>query len=263
MDRLKLAYQFWGILPRHQRVVYGLVAGWILAMIFVPILRWTFGDAIIPPAITFALMIQCAAVFVALASVWGLPRIRGVFLIVAVMTWGVEFLGSKTNFPFGSYDYTPLLQPQLGGVPLLIPLAWFMMLPVAWNIAHLTVGTKNPLVYIIISAFAMTAWDLFLDPQMVMWKFWEWHEYGAYFGIPIVNYIGWLLTAGIITAVIRPYRWEMPRYPLWVVYAVVWFLQSIGLAVFWSMAGPAFFGCISMGAFLMWSWRGLRGHHEH
>lgn len=263
MSRVAIARQLFFALPRQQRAVYGLVVAWMLAMIAVPILRWTFGDDIIPSAITFALMVQFCAVFIALASVWGLRRMSLVFMIIAIMTWGVEFLGSKTNFPFGSYDYTPLLQPQLGGVPLLIPIAWFMMLPAAWNIAHLTVGTKNKLAYIAVATLAMTAWDLFLDPQMVMWKFWEWHEYGAYFGIPLVNYFGWLLTAFVITAVIRPYRWQMPHYPLWVVYAVVWFLQSIGLAVFWGMAGPAFFGCISMGAFLVWSWKGLKAIHEH
>ena len=262
MTRLLLARQFFLTIPRPQRAVYMLIAGWMLAMIFVPILRWIFGDAIIPAAITFALLVQFSVVFAALATKWGLSRIGAVFAIVAVMTWGVEFIGSKTNFPFGSYDYTPLLQPQLGGVPLLIPLAWFMMLPAAWTIAHLTVGAKNPIAYIGISALAMTAWDLFLDPQMVAWGFWEWQEYGAYFGIPLMNYFGWLLTSAVITAVIRPYRWEMPRWEMWIIYAVVWFLQSVGLAVFWGMAGPAFFGCISMGAFLIWSWKGL-GKHEH
>lgn len=59
----------------------------------------------------------------------------------------------------------------------------------------------------------------------------------------------WLLTALIITAVIRPYRWHMPRLALWTVYLVVWFLQSVGLALFWGMPGPALFGCISMGIF--------------
>lgn len=257
MNRITLSYQLFMTLPRQQRAVYGLVLTWILAMIFVPILRWIFGDAIIPPAITFALLIQFSAVFASLATIWGLPRIGGVFIAVAIMTWGVEFIGAKTNFPFGSYDYTPLLQPQLGSVPLLIPLAWFMMLPAAWNIAHLTVGTKNRLAYIGVSALAMTAWDLFLDPQMVAWGFWEWQEYGAYFGIPLVNYFGWLLTAGMITAVIRPYRWQMPHMALFIIYAVVWFLQSVGLAVFWGMVGPALFGCIGMGLFLIWSWRRL------
>ena len=43
--------------------------------------------------------------------------------------WTAEAIGSKTGFPFGAYHYTDRLQPQLLGVPLLIPLAWLMMLP--------------------------------------------------------------------------------------------------------------------------------------
>lgn len=189
MSRLTMVYHLFKTLPRQERAVYAIIGMWILAMIFVPIFKWTFGAEIIPAAITFALLLQFTAVFIALTSVWGLRHIGAVFAIVAVMTWGVEFIGSKTGFPFGTYDYTPLLQPQLGGVPLLIPLAWFMMLPVSWAIAHLIIGAKNPLAYIGIATLAMTAWDLFLDPQMVAWGFWVWEENGAYFGIPLSNYL--------------------------------------------------------------------------
>jgi len=234
---------------------YGLLVAWILAMIALPIMKWTFGTDIIPAAVTFALMIQFTAVLYILVNHWGLRLAMITLGIVAVITWGIEGFGSATGFPFGGYDYTTLLQPQIGHVPLLIPFAWFMMLPSSWAIAHILTKSRKhtvyyPALYIAVSALAMTAWDLFLDPQMVAWGFWEWDVSGAYFGIPLVNYAGWLLTGVIVTAVIRPYKKTLPIAPLIVIYAVVWFLQSVGQAVFWGQPGPSIIGCIVMGSLL-------------
>jgi lycopene beta-cyclase len=100
------------------------------------------------------------------------------------------------------------------------------------------------------SSAAITAWDLFLDPQMVNWGFWEWELDGAYFGIPLSNYAGWLLTGAVVTLMVRPWRFALPLEPLLVVYAVVWFLQTVGLAVFWGQPGPALVGSLVMGGML-------------
>ncbi|GAB4526637.1 MAG: carotenoid biosynthesis protein [Anaerolineae bacterium] len=238
-------------LPVKVRLQYALIVAWMLAMIAVPILKWTYGEDIIPTAITFALLVQFTAVLYAVYQAWGWRSTLITFALVAVSTWGAEYLGSTTGFPFGSYDYTDRLQPQIGHVPVLIPLAWFMMLPSAWTVAERLAGRRQILAYIAISAAAMTAWDLFLDPQMVGWGFWVWENPQGYFGIPWVNYAGWLLTSAVVTVIVRPWRYAMPVVPLLTIYGVVWFLQSVGLAVFWGQPGPALVGSVVMGA-LLW-----------
>ncbi|MBE2271868.1 MAG: carotenoid biosynthesis protein, partial [Anaerolinea sp.] len=115
-----------------ERPVYVLVAAWVLAMIGIPILRWTFGDDALPIGITIGVLLQVIAVSLAVISAWGVRRGLLTLGVIVALAWLTEFIGSKTGFPFGSYDYTARLQPQLGGVPLLIPLAWLMMLPPAW-----------------------------------------------------------------------------------------------------------------------------------
>jgi putative membrane protein len=40
----------------------------------------------------------------------------------------------------------------------------------------------------------MTAWDTVMDPGMSAAGNWIWEEGGAYFGVPLQNYFGWLLT---------------------------------------------------------------------
>jgi putative membrane protein len=236
------------------------IAAWVVSMISLPIMRWTWGDAIISSVTTVSAIFQFAAVAVVLWRAWGSRRTSLTIAVIAVLTFGTEWLGSTTGFPFGDYDYTLNLQPQLFDVPLLIPLAWLMMLGPAWAVAQAVLGGRintpqRRLAFIGLSALAMTAWDLYLDPQMVGWGFWVWADPNGYFGIPWSNYLGWLGVSALVTAIVHPPT--VPVKPLLVVYGVVWLFQAIGLAVFWGQLGPAVCGFITMGGLLYVSLRGL------
>lgn len=218
-------------------------------MIALPILKYFFAESGLLIGLTVSVLVQVGVVLAILYRAWGLtPTMRLVF-VVSGLSWLIEFMGSTTGFPFGSYHYTELMQPQLAGVPLLIPLAWLMMLPCAWAIAHRLSGGRYGPTFIAWSAIAMTAWDLFLDPQMVAWGLWVWAEPGGYFGIPWVNYLGWLLASAFITAIIRPD--PVPDKPLILMYALTWLLETGGLFFFWGLPGPAVVGFVGMGS-LLW-----------
>jgi putative membrane protein len=181
-----------------------------------------------------------------------------VALGVAGLAWGVEFVGQATGWPFGRYDYTSALQPQLGGVPLLIPLAWLMMLLPAWAVAQTItaphaarLGRFAPLAHALLAGLAFTAWDLYLDPQMVSRGLWVWEEAGAYFGVPLQNYFGWWASAALITLAVRPGR--LPAARLRWIYIVTWLLQGLGLGLFWGQPGPALVGFLGMGGFVLLS----------
>jgi uncharacterized membrane protein len=246
--------------------VYIVVAAWVLAMIAVPILRWTFGDSALPAAISLGVLLQAAAVSLIVISAWGVRRSLLTLIVIGALSWLTEYIGSTTGVPFGRYHYTPVLQPQIGGVPLLIPLAWLMMLPPAWAVAGMIAGKDRArrgwaARFVLISALAFTAWDLFLDPQMVAWGLWQWEIPGAYFGIPLVNYAGWLLASALITLVmarIAPIH-QLPTRPLLIIYAITWLLETIGLAVFWGLPAPALVGFAAMGGMLWWAWRAAHG----
>jgi putative membrane protein len=226
-----------------------LVAAWLLTMIALPIVRWTLGDAALQQGIVFGVIVQVAVVLAVLVQAWGwLPTLRLAVTVIG-LAWLAEFVGSQTGFPFGAYHYTPVLQPQLGGVPLLIPLAWLMMLPPAWAVAERITAGRLRIAFIAISALAFTAWDLFLDPQMVAWDFWRWAQPGGYFGIPWTNYLGWLLVSGLMTALVRPKN--LPIVPLTAIYILTWLLQTIGQLFFWGLPGPALVGFLGMGLFIL------------
>ncbi|WP_420643869.1 carotenoid biosynthesis protein [Candidatus Leptofilum sp.] len=241
-----------------------LIILWVLAMIGLPIMKWIWGPGTIPLGLTLGVLLQATAVFLILRDRWGWQKTAGTVVLIATLTLFVEWLGSTTGFPFGSYEYTDLMQPQIAHVPILIPFAWFMMLPCAWAIAHRIQAqlssrwATNRWLYPLLAGLALTAWDLFLDPQMVAWGLWVWDSPGGYFGIPWSNYLGWLGTAVLLTALIRPK--DLPIKPLLIIYTITWFLETFGLLFFWRLAGPALVGGVVMGVFVWLSWCSLLGN---
>lgn len=230
-----------------------LLAAWVAALLAMPIVQWAVGHPGLIAGVILGVLLQAslAALFVAQAA--GARRATIIAATVITLAWASEALGSKTGFPFGAYDYTATLQPQLLGVPLLIPLAWLMMLPPAWAVAQRLTGKRSGPAFVIVSALAFTAWDLFLDPQMVHWGLWVWENPGAYFGIPLVNFAGWLLVSGLITALARPP--VLPDRPLVIIYTLTWLIETVGQVVFWGLYGPALCGFIGMGVFVWLAWR--------
>jgi uncharacterized membrane protein len=127
------------------------------------------------------------------------------FGLSAVISWAYEQIGVATGFVYGAYHYTDYLGGKLGHVPLLIPLAWFMMVYPSYVIATLIVerratGTRPGAASLVrlacVGAVVMTLWDLVIDPILSgpSIRAWVWETGGPYFGIPIQNYLGWLLT---------------------------------------------------------------------
>ena len=237
-----------------------LLVGWLLTMITVPILRWIWGARAQTWGVGVSVLLQAATVIGTLIPAWGTARTLRTAVLIVAMGWGVEFLGSKTGFPFGRYSYTERLQPQLGEVPLLIPLAWLMILPPAWAVAAIIAG-DSPFEFVVVAALAFTAWDLFLDPQMVAWGMWTWDDPAVgggaprLFGIPWTNYAGWFGAAALMTWITLPGTAPVttPVAPLLLIYGLTWFLEAFGQLLFWGLPGPALTGGLTMGAFLLWS----------
>jgi putative membrane protein len=227
------------------------MAGWLAATLALPIVTWLWGERGVPWSVSLGVVLQVAAVLAILATEWGPWRALVIAVAVPAMGWTVEYIGSTTGIPFGRYHYTDRLQPQVGHVPMLIPLAWLMMLPPAWAVASAIAG-GNRVAFVLLSALAFSAWDLFLDPQMVGWRLWVWDQPGGYFGIPWVNYLGWAFASAAITAVVRP--WSIPTRSLQLIYVMTWTLETGALGVFWRQPGPAICGFLGMGIMLAWAW---------
>jgi uncharacterized membrane protein len=69
------------------------------------------------------------------------------FTTSAVISWAFEQVGVATGAIYGPYHYTDVLGVKLGHVPLLIPLAWFMMIYPSYVIANLIADATRLRIY--------------------------------------------------------------------------------------------------------------------
>lgn len=237
------------------------IAIWVLVLIATPISIWTNGPQIFPTLAVLGVLAQFASVLIALLMSWSVRRVFVTLSAVAVLTWIAEAIGVKTGFPFGEYSYSALFQPQIAGVPVIIPLAWFMMLVPAWALTEIIIQPNGEnsnrlkrsaaarLAFAVVAGLVFTAWDFYLDPQMVDRGLWVWEKQGFYFGIPLTNFLGWFLVSSVITWLLNPGFIGSSR--LFIIYVLTWLFQVIGLGIFWNQPGPALTGFLAMGIFVV------------
>ena len=123
--------------------------------------------------------------------------------IMYAIAYASEFLGTHTGLVFGPYFYsTTAIGPLLWEVPILLPLAYFAMGYCAYVVTrvmlrnlHRRMTGGELVITSLLSAFVMTAIDIVSDPiaATVLGK-WTWEGGGAYFGVPVHNFYGWLGT---------------------------------------------------------------------
>jgi putative membrane protein len=281
--RLGWAWPFWLASP----------ALWLLVLIAIPVSTWTDGSGAFPQLATMGIMAHGFATLTSVASVWPISRLVTVGALIAAGAWVVEAVGTGTGYPFGAYHYAAVWQPQIGGVPGAVPLAWFAMLLPSWAVADAILGNRRSavgtgsaghpyryqLMHAGLAGLVFTAWDLYLDPQMVSRGLWVWESPGDYFGVPWTNYAGWWVAAALLTLVAGYWRcdpgWrrvaigqssrecqpgqqmtdcQAARQRLMIVYTFTWALQALGLGLFWGQPGPALAGFAGMGVFVALGW---------
>ena len=119
----------------------------------------------------------------------------------------IEAIGTNTGYPFSQYQYTDSLGLRIAEVPLVIPIAWsmtaYLVVLISRRISAAIRPSGAPRVLVaVIGAYAMTAWDLFLDPQMVSAGYWTWasgsQDVPGVPGIPALNFLGWFLASFVL-----------------------------------------------------------------
>jgi putative membrane protein len=229
-----------------------LLTAWLILSISLPILWQVFGMQIMLQALVLLILTQVLLVLNVLYNAWGWWSMLRTAVTIVFIAWAALAINLRSGYPFGSNHYSDLLLPKIMGVPILVPLLWLMMLPPAWTVVKLiTRKVKGCLmrpVFVLASALAFTAWDLYLDPLMARWGIWEWQAQAGYFGIPWLNFVGWVVVSVVLTFAISPKR--LPGGLLVLVYALTW-LSLFFLAMFWGLMGVAIIGFLSMGVIIL------------
>ena len=120
-----------------------------------------------------------------------LPAFAAVYLLSLLS----ELAGTTVGLPFGPYRYTDGLGAKwLGHVPVLIPLSWFFMAVPSYAIARWRFP-RSVAAPVVGGSLVLLSWDLALDPAMsLVTKYWVWSADGPYYGMPLLNLVGWYVT---------------------------------------------------------------------
>lgn len=250
--------------PRPPEVVPAVFAGLTIgAQIAYPLLQ---GSALTALTITVVVLFTTASLTSA-AHIGGWRTAAVVAVVAAGGGLSAELLGVATGFPFGSYGYAGTLGPQLGGVPVIIGLAWTMM---AWpalllgrRLAGQAVGRTRTLAVAGLGGLALASWDLFLDPQMTAAGHWAFANPDPGLpgvpGVPLTNYAGWALVSVLIIALLHVLVGEdqvspspaaeprLHRIPA-ILLAWTWLGSTLANAVFFDRGWVALYGGLAMGA---------------
>lgn len=137
------------------------------------------------------------------------------FLFLAFATGMItEMIGVKTGILFGSYQYSHLLGPGIGGVPFLIGVNWFLVVWCSCNCILLfhqqvlklagPMGEKVSdswlrLSLVVDGALLATFFDWVLEPAAVKLGYWTWLK-GT---IPFYNYVCWFLISALLIGIFQ------------------------------------------------------------
>jgi putative membrane protein len=133
-----------------------------------------------------------------------LDRRAGVALgALVTYTYAVEYTGAETGLPYGEFSYGVSLGPMLGPIPYALPLFFIPLVLNSYLLCLLVLGDRArslPVRLLAVSA-TVVAVDLVLDPAAVALGFWSFAE-GSYYGVPLMNYAGWVLSAVVATVLV-------------------------------------------------------------
>ncbi|MFH0773158.1 MAG: carotenoid biosynthesis protein [bacterium] len=152
------------------------------------------------------------------------PKKALLFIFLASGTGTImEYIGLKDGVFFGGH-YIYKSQATLFTVPFNVILYWAVFIYAGYSIVNsflYWLKQKKPnhkignymllLLTILLDGFVVVALDLFMDPIAVRMGEWKWLTGGAYFGVPIGNFVGWFIVVIIATGMFRVIEYFFPK----------------------------------------------------
>lgn len=170
----------------------------------------------------------------------GVRRTLTFGLIAGLLGFGSEALSVQTGFPYGHYQYLSLAtrDKELWAldVPLMASVSFVFLAyaglattlavcsPVAARGRNVHFAALSPalrsIAALLLAPLFITTLDVVTDPVALQGRRWflgdlyEYHSKGFYFGVPISNFLGWLLTSFLIVLLFQvAERWLFGNKP--------------------------------------------------
>ena len=234
----------------------------VLAIILLSLAAFFMANSSTPPWLRYVPSV--GAVLVALPCMWAAKMWLGrrdaiiLFIIFGVYALVVEAVATTTGFPYGPFAYSDGLGYKLFGVvPWTVAVAW----PTLFLGAHSVAANlfESRLVRIIFTTLCLLAFDLVIDPGAVSLSFWQFVEEGSFYGVPLSNFAGWLLSgfagACLLDLVVAGLRPLLPT-PIQLsssALMIIFFWTALG--VFAGMFVPSVIGLAVLSALAIVWWR--------
>jgi len=217
----------------------------------------------VPGASVGSFVSTVAIALPAVVALWRFlgPRLAATSLLaLSLFGYGIETLGVVTGFPYGPFAYGDALGPKVFGlVPYLLPVTWAPLVLGAVGATSPATPPKGPdplrrlPVRVAAAALLLTLIDGVLDPCAVSLGFWAFEGGGPYYGVPVSNYLGWLLSsalAALLLFALGRGRWRTAPPPGMLDSALVSVSFWTGVALFSGLALPVLLGVALFGFLL-------------
>ncbi len=116
-------------------------------------------------------------------------RVMLALMLVAVLGFFVEVLGTRTGLPFGFYSYSDVLGIKVMDTPLIMGINWVLLVYAGTMLFHpLKIpGWLKP----VLTGSSLVLLDIFIEPFAIKWNLWQWQETVP----PAQNYVSWAIIA--------------------------------------------------------------------
>lgn len=185
-----------------------------------------------PAAAALVIVLFAAPSYIGLVRQQGFLKALGMVAIVGVVLLAILAAAIEFTYPFGDFGFGDALGYKLFGlVPWTIAFAYTpLVLACFWLSSKLTKSDFR----VVLSGLFLAASNVVLDPALAFMGLRSWENGGPLYGVPILNFVGWLVT-GIITACILHAMWgkedDARRSIAYSGFAIIWFWGGVNLGL--------------------------------
>jgi putative membrane protein len=175
-----------------------------------------------------------------LKSWLGWKRAAVLLAVLGVFAILIETFAIRTGWPYGHFAYGAKIGGKVFGVvPWTVPFSWPPLVLGAIALA----GRIAPRRLLLVGVLILLSFDLVLDPGAVQQKFWLYQSGGWYYGVPLSNFCGWLLSGCIGVWLFQKFSSRQTTAPMPLVSSVTLILAFwTSVCLFTSLWVPAIIG---------------------
>lgn len=159
---------------------------------------------------SMSMLSSVAVVLFAIPSYYAVIRVAGrakglqLLGLLGFYALLVESIALATGFPYGNFIYNDVLGNKiLGLAPWTVAFAFPPIVFLAYWSVRRSYASAGLLPTVLLTSLLAMGIDLVLDPGAVRLGFWQWSTPGIYYGVPLVNFLGWILTSSVATMLIH------------------------------------------------------------